>query len=131
MIDDVQNIHDITLLIKTFERRSCLPRLVRSVRKYYSEVRTIIVDDSRNPGIIEDKYIDYHILPYNRGISYGRNYGLRHIKTKYFLLLDDDYIFTPRTDLKKFLILIQKHNLDILAGRWIQNGITRLTAKGL
>jgi glycosyltransferase involved in cell wall biosynthesis len=118
-------LKDITLLIKTFERRSCLLRLVGSIRKYYPDVRILIVDDSKNPETLKDEYIDYHILPFNQGISYGRNYGLEKIKTKYFLLLDDDYVFTPGTDLEKFLTLFQKHNLDILAGRWIQNGITR------
>jgi beta-1,4-N-acetylgalactosaminyltransferase 2 len=81
MTTDAHDTQNITLLIKTFERRNCLLQLVRSIRKYYPEVRILIVDDSKNPEIIKDKYLDYHILPFNQGISYRRNHGLRHIKT--------------------------------------------------
>ena len=32
-------------------------------------------------------------MPYDSGISAGRNEGLRHVTTKYVLLLDDDLVF--------------------------------------
>ena len=35
------------------------------------------------------------------GISLGRNLALKMVKTKYFLLVDDDHVFNDKTNLDK------------------------------
>ena len=35
------------------------------------------------------------------GISLGRNLALKLVKTKYFLLVDDDHVFNAKTNLTK------------------------------
>jgi len=87
-------LNELTIVIKTFERYKTLARLLRSIRKYYPSVKIIIVDDSLHPKKIKDvQKID---MPYNSGISAGRNEALKHVATKYTLFLDDDFVFLER-----------------------------------
>jgi glycosyltransferase involved in cell wall biosynthesis len=79
----------------------------------------IVADDSRNPGEIDS--VDYHKLPFNSGISYGRNFLIDKVKTKYFLLLDDDFIFTEKTDLNTLLNILEHNDIDLLAGNIMEN----------
>ena len=40
------------------------------------------------------------------GISAGRNLALKRVQTKYFLLVDDDHVFTASTNITKVSIII-------------------------
>jgi serine/threonine protein kinase len=62
-------------------------------------------------------------MPFNSGASAGRNLGVSKIKTKYFVLLDDDYEFTKDTKLETFLNIIENSDLDILGGQVLENDV--------
>ncbi|KII63952.1 Beta-1,4 N-acetylgalactosaminyltransferase 1 [Thelohanellus kitauei] len=62
------------------------------------------------------KPIHYERLKKTVGLSEGRMIGLSHVKTPYFLLLDDDFIFTQRTDIAKLFEIIKSTNLGLVAG---------------
>lgn len=115
-------MEEITFVVKTFERPNCLLRLVKSIYKYYSDAIVIIGDDSKNSAkkTIEKRYrqkkISFFELPYDCGISYGRNYLVRKVETKYFVLLDDDYVFDKFTEIEKGLNIIKNKQLDLLGG---------------
>lgn len=112
---------DITILIKTFLRKKSLYRLLDSIEKYFLEIKIVIVDDGQE-NLNEElkKYkglkINYYKIPYDSGLSFGRNFGLSQIKTKYFLLCDDDFIFTNETNILKLKEILEHEKVDIVGG---------------
>lgn len=105
----------LTAVIKTFERPNELKRLVKSIKQFYPEIKIIIVDDSKIPSTLED--VKIIIMPYDSGVSAGRNMALSEVKTPYFLLLDDDFIFCRQTDLEQALEKMHKNlEIDIMGG---------------
>lgn len=106
---------DTTILIKTFERPSAVKRLIESIRKFYSDIPIVVVDDSKEILMFnQDKDTSYLKTEFDIGLSEGRNLGVDSIQTKYFFTCDDDNIFTPNTNLEKAEQLIELNNLDLL-----------------
>lgn len=109
------NLEDrVTLNIKTFERPDCLAKLVKSIRQYYPKIRIIVVDDSRNPKLLEG--IDHLTMPFYSGSSAGRNLALSKVDTEYFVTLDDDFLFSSQTQLQKWVDILDNVDVDIIAG---------------
>jgi GT2 family glycosyltransferase len=114
---------DISLIIKTFERQSALERLLGSIRAQgYAEHPVLVADDSKTPykdailrqyGDVVDKYLE---LPFNVGVSKGRNELLKHVETEYFVLHDDDFFYGDEIDLHSAKKDLEEHDLDILGG---------------
>jgi glycosyltransferase involved in cell wall biosynthesis len=109
-------IDDVTAVIKTFERPLRLNRLVESIKNFYPGMRIIVADDSREPMARKD--VEYHKMPYDQGLSAGRNFLISKVKTKYFLLLDDDWVFVPETRIQVMIDILENNDIDILAGDW-------------
>jgi len=113
---------DLSIIIKSFERESCLRRLLRSIYKQNISSPILITDDSRKPyqEKILKSYPDlikkYINLPFDQGTSLGRNILLKEVKTKYFLLCDDDFIFTKKTDLKFMKKILEESEFELLGG---------------
>jgi glycosyltransferase involved in cell wall biosynthesis len=108
----------LTAVVKTFERPRSLKRLIDSIRRKYASLKIIVVDDSRKPR--RHKGVEMVVLPYDSGVSAGRREGLRRVRTKYVLMLDDDYVFFRRTSLEQSLALMERHpKIDIIGGEVI------------
>jgi len=111
-------LQQLTALIKTFERPAKLKRLVRSIRRRYPDLKIIVVDDSRDPVQLDG--VETVVLPYDSGVSAGRNAGLAQIQSEFMLCLDDDFVFNRQTDLMQVVSDIQAQpDIDILAGEVI------------
>lgn len=111
-------LNELTIVVKTFERYKTLARLLRSIRKYYPSVKIVVVDDSLHPK--EVKGVEKITMPYNSGISAGRNAALGCVATKYTLFLDDDFVFSRKTKIEDSLYLIDSDSrIDILGGKVI------------
>ncbi|MDP2654939.1 MAG: glycosyltransferase [Candidatus Omnitrophota bacterium] len=115
-------MQDVTLIVKTFQRPDCLRRLMESVRSFYPTLPVIIADDGETEAGYTDPYTTVIRLPFDTGLSAGRNAALAECKTPYFLLVDDDFIFIPRTDIGLMRRLLEQEGLDILAGALTQDG---------
>lgn len=115
-------MNEVTIIIKTFERKNSLICLLKSIEKYYPNFPIIIVDDSRKDykDEILNKFkklnIHYIVTEFDIGLSKGRNILVQNVKTKYFLLCDDDFEFDERTNIKKALDIIKNNDIDILGG---------------
>lgn len=124
--EEVLTMQNVTFIIKTFERPSCIKRLVKSIYKKYPDASVLIADDSASTckEYLENKYSDKSLevfeLEKDQGLSFGRNYLVDRVKTKYFVLLDDDFVFDSKTDIQAGLDLIEENDLDILGG-YIRN----------
>lgn len=130
---------DITFCIKTFERRDCLERLLFSIAQYYPQANIIIGDDSKL--FDADYYRDLwkrlaesglllkptaYNLGYDTGLSYGRNFLVDKSQTKYCLILDDDYVFSEKTDILTLKEILDKDEEIGVAGGLIMNGEAEL-----
>jgi len=110
--------NDLTILIKTIFRAEALDILLKSIRNYYPNVKIYIADDSGRDIDVRRDVDEYFLLPFDSGISYGRNYLVDKVKTKYFMLLDDDTVFTKYTVIEYALAVLEKTKLDLVAGRY-------------
>jgi len=105
----------LTAMIKTFERPAIVARLVESIRERYPSLPIVVVDDSREPRPIAG--VETVVLPFDGGVSAGRQAGLDRVRTPYILVLDDDFIFSRATDLAPTLNrLARQPAIDILGG---------------
>lgn len=104
----------VTLSIKTFERPMCVQKLIKSIRKYYPAIRIIVVDDSKNPELIDG--IDHYTMPFYSGSSAGRNLGLSKVETEYIVTLDDDFLFTTTTKLEEWVKILDNTDIDLVSG---------------
>lgn len=118
-------LKDATFIIKTFERPQCLTRLLDSLRRFYPDAPVLVADDSEK--LMPPVRRDYELisLPHDVGLSAGRNELLRHVKTPFFVLLDDDFVFTEETRIEALVeALLCGH--DIAAGGLIdEDGSTQ------
>lgn len=115
---DVSDVSDLTAVIKTFRRPYALTRLVASIQRLYPDLTVLIADDSATPTHLPGTTTIE--LPFDSGISVGRNRALEKVKTPYFLLLDDDFLFSRRQQLGRWLSFLRRHpEVDILGGRYI------------
>ena len=114
--------NDVSLIIKTFERPEALTRLLDSVRTLDFDGAVLVADDSKKPyresildtyGDLVDEYIT---LPFNVGLSAGRNALLDRVQTPYFVLNDDDFVYGPRTDLRWMRSQLAATDLELLGG---------------
>lgn len=116
-------LQDITAVIKTFERPNELDRLIQSLRGFYPDLKIIVADDSKIPYPRND--VEYHVMPYDRGISVGRNLLIQKVTTKYIALFDDDFVATAQTNLTQMAALLEQSGLDIMAGDVVNEGVHR------
>jgi glycosyltransferase involved in cell wall biosynthesis len=115
---------ELTALIKTFERPRVVERLVASIRRRYPTLPIVVVDDSRAPRELPS--VETIVLPFDSGVSAGRQAGLDRVTTPYVLLLDDDFVFYGGTDLARALgRLAAQPRIDILGGQLIDLPLLR------
>jgi glycerol-3-phosphate cytidylyltransferase len=107
----------VSILIKSFQRKDSVDNLISSIRKFYPVIPIVVVDDSDvEYNFNYDENIKTYNIPFDSGVSVGRNFGLMQITTDYFVLCDDDFEFTEKTNLETFFKIARKSNLDILGG---------------
>lgn len=117
--------HKLSVLIKTFDRKKSLVKLLQSLQQWYPDLPVFIADDSKEPyrNEILSRFsqldIQYYTLPFDTGLSAGRNYLLKKIHTPYFLLCDDDFVIDHRLHLSKTMTTMEEQHLDIGGGCFI------------
>jgi GT2 family glycosyltransferase len=108
--------HEVTAIVKTFERPKQLRRLVRSIKRFFPRLHIIVADDSFQPASVDG--VELIRLAPDSGISAGRNAMLERVRTPYFLLLDDDTQFTHQTRIDRLLKTIQDFKVHLAAGTY-------------
>lgn len=119
-------VEDITLIISTFKRDVCLKRLITTCQIYYPKMKILVGYQGKckldthfsNTEIIE--------LPEDCGLSYARNALVKKVETKYTLLLDDDQLILPFTDLKQMKSIFEYDDkIGIVSGRMLENKVIK------
>ena len=115
----------IAIGIKTFMREETLFKTLDSIEKYFPyPYKLYIADDG---GVSNEKEYRYqqlglrgHVvirLPFNSGLSFGRNEIIRRVKEKYVFMLDDDIRLTDSDSIKKMKqVLDSADNIGLCAG---------------
>lgn len=109
------SIDDITAIVATHERQQPLNEMIKSFREYYPQLKIIAVDSSSKTNKRED--IQHILTDSNAWISNQRNIALQEVKTSLFLLLDDDYVCTSKTDIEKLMDQVINWNYSIIWGK--------------
>jgi glycosyltransferase involved in cell wall biosynthesis len=108
----------ITAIVKTFNRPRELAQLVQSIRRVQPDLPVIIADDSQEATYFPNTTTV--VLPFNSGVSAGRNAALDQVQTPYILVLDDDFVFYRKTHLARALHKVQQTpEIDIMGGKVI------------
>ena len=124
--------HKVTAIIKTFERAEKVRNLHASLRQYYPTLPVVIVDDSQTPmPDIWDSQTRYVHADYDIGLSQGRNLAVSYVDTPFTLLLDDDFLFTPKTKIETFLQILETTDFQIVAGQVLDFGWKNRVFKGM
>jgi len=105
----------VTVLVKTFNRPKTVTGAINQIRKFYPDIRILLADDSKETVQLDDNKTEIFPMPFDSGVSKGRNFLLEKVETPYFLMMDDDHYFNGRTRLDNMLSLLEKHNFDILS----------------
>lgn len=117
-IEKSSKLDQITILIKTFERHRVLKRLLRSIKRMYPDIQIIVVDDSKEP--LEISGVIKINLSFDSGVSAGRMEGINNVRTKYTILVDDDFVFYRKTRILPLFDLMESNpQIDIIGGKVI------------
>ncbi|XP_042073004.1 beta-1,4 N-acetylgalactosaminyltransferase 1-like isoform X2 [Haplochromis burtoni] len=110
----------VTITTKTFQRYKHLRVLLDSIRQFYSNVKIIIADDSFETEHITGENIQHYIMPPAQGWFAGRNLAVSQVTTKYFLWVDDDFMFTEKTKIENLVEVMEAMpELDVVRMKWL------------
>jgi len=117
--DTQPDMSKVTAVIKTFIRDEALFYCIKTLKTSYPSIHIIVADDGyctpekgeKLKAMGVDKYIE---LPWERGLSAGRNRLIEAVETPYILLCDDDFSFSPECHLERLLELTEV--VDIAGG---------------
>ncbi|XP_040187689.1 beta-1,4 N-acetylgalactosaminyltransferase 2-like isoform X1 [Rana temporaria] len=122
----------VTIATKTFLRYDMLRKLIKSIRLYYPDIKVIVADDNDELEKIEDPNVEQYFMPFAKGWFAGRNLAVSQVTTKYFLWVDDDFLFTEETKIEKLVDVLEGTDLDVVGGNVAGNhfSITLLLEEG-
>ncbi|XP_066444042.1 beta-1,4 N-acetylgalactosaminyltransferase 2-like isoform X1 [Eleutherodactylus coqui] len=106
----------VTITTKTFLRYDKLRTMLRSIRQFYPDMKVIVADDNETPEKIDDPNVEQYIMPFAKGWFAGRNLAMSQVTTKYFLWVDDDFLFTSDTKIEKLVDVLEATDLDLVGG---------------
>lgn len=110
----------LTIGITMFRRIDCLKRLVKSIKQFYPAVKIIVADNGDAQEEISG--VDYHILPFDCGLSACRNKLIELCDTEYLLIAEEDMEFTAETRLEDFITILESNPEVGWVGGSIRNG---------
>jgi hypothetical protein len=110
-----QALARVTAIIKTFERPKLLQRLLDSLALQFPGLNVIVADDSREPRSWPG--VRTIPLPFDSGVSAGRQAALEAVQTELTWVLDDDFVVFAGTRLDEVLCALADYpELDLVGG---------------
>lgn len=110
------------LIVTTMDRPGAVQRLVRTAREHFPDIAILVGDQSAPDPFMDEFYAAYDVsvirLPYDIGLSAARNALVDHVEDEFFVLCDDDFVFTGETDFGPALQLLRgQPEIGIVGGR--------------
>ncbi|KAL5248758.1 hypothetical protein ACHWQZ_G017817 [Mnemiopsis leidyi] len=123
--------HCLTIITKTARRPQLVLRMVASLREVdaYRDITVVAYDDGGEEYSVEimKKIAEFPNLQYiigeetDLGISRGRNLALERVRTKYFMLLDDDNLISESSDLHLLAEILDTTDATLVGGAYKYN----------
>ena len=112
---------DVSVIIPTYNSEGYIAQALQSLLdQTYSNLEIILVDDASSDSTVkiarsfDDRRLQIINNSQNRGVSYGRNCGIRQARGNWIALLDsDDWYASER--LEKLLQVAEQENADLVA----------------
>jgi len=101
--------------ITTFERPDCLESCLKSVRRFYPDLKITVADCSEDPPSSHPLVDTYIQLPFDVGVSRGRNTIIDSTDSEFLMIMDDDSIFY-RACLDEMMNPFECESIDLVAG---------------
>ena len=112
---------EVSIIIPTHNSEAYIAQAIESVlNQTYINFEIILVDDASCDSTLEiassfsDRRLKIISNKQNRGVSYGRNCGIKAAKGNWIALLDSDDWYAPER-LEKLLFVARKENADLVA----------------
>ena len=111
-----------TIVTHTFKRPEAIKALTESIAKFY-------------PDYLPNNFLVNDDTEHDRGVSWGRNYLISQAKTEFVLCIDDDFIFTEKTNIERLEELMDTTDNDMIGfdcgADYMGSFITEQTENGL
>ena len=117
----------VTVVVKTARRPHLVLRLAQSIRDFTGyDLPIIAYDDGLDPypEKIMSKIASFSNLQYvigddnDLGIALGRTLAVKMVKTRYFLLCDDDLVFSNHTNIEVLAEILDTTDASVVGGRF-------------
>ena len=119
---------EYAIVITTFMRNEKVRNCIDSLLNHYPDglFRIYLGDQNEKiPASMENYYQKLrksghkvYKLPHNCGLSYARNYLVQRVREPYVMIIDDDFLFTKKTDITKFKdVLDSEEDIGIVGGK--------------
>jgi len=112
---------EVTVIIPTYNSEQYIAQALESVfTQTYGNLEVILIDDASHDLTVEiahsfqDRRLKIFSNNQNRGVSYGRNFGIRQAQGKWIALLDSDDWYAPQR-LEKLIDLGETQDADLVA----------------
>jgi glycosyltransferase involved in cell wall biosynthesis len=117
-----QPIAPIALVVATMSRPHAVQRLIESVRCFFPNMPIYVADQTsptrQQQGYYEQAGCKVTWLDYDAGVSASRNAAVAMVEEPYFVLCDDDFIFTDETDFSRALAVLEAApDIGVVGGR--------------
>lgn len=112
---------EVSVIIPTYNSEQYIAQALESVlTQTYRNLEVILIDDASHDLTVEiahgfqDRRVKIFSNSQNRGVSYGRNFGIRQAQGKWIALLDSDDWYAPHR-LEKLIALGEAQDADLIA----------------
>jgi len=118
-------MRDVTIIITTYNRPVALKACLRSIRSRYPDIDIIVSDNGNNdsiPALCRRLGARHLALPFDCGANMARKHGQAAVDTKYWVIGEDDFVFTRDTELQNFkAVLDRDRKVGLIGGPCIRN----------
>ena len=118
---------NLTAIVISFLRPEYTMECVRSLREQYPNIEIFVGENAEYNQKLKD-FVKKHggryfLLPYDSGVTGGRNRLIELVETDYVLVGDDDFYYTDTANVDKMLSFLQKRpEYDVIGGSIEEHG---------
>lgn len=123
-------MNNLTAILISFLRPEYTIECVKSLQNQYKDINIIVGDNAGHNDELAGFCLQYGCkyvpLPFDSGVSIGRNRLIEHVDTEFILIGDDDFYYTEDAKVPEMLEFMRNHSeFDLIGGRVIERGVVK------
>lgn len=104
-------------------------KTILTLQQQYPDVKIYVADQDLPTAemfaFYESRNVEYYYVPFDRGLSYCRNFLISQTKEKYLMWGDNDFVFDEKNGIAEAISLLDnKTDIHVVGGAIIKNGKT-------